>query len=684
MSQQIKIIRNLSVPNLVTDLENVLTDICNIIELKLNDANLLAMTTSGSPDKKRHSINDLDDVDTSGVEDGDVLQWNESTKQWEDGSLTLNDLDDVDTSGVEDGDVLQWNESTKQWEANKSAGGRQPLTENVEITVGSGGDFSTINEALEYAVATYYPVFLNIADVPQYLFDGYITTYVYTGNVPRVTVRLLAGFEMNEQVFVESLDLSWITIVGDDDETLIKLSAFTIGVPAFEKPMTSESYTRLDYPAFIALNGAFLPIIKQLFRMEDDSEIYTDNKHGIVATINSKAIIMEGCGVINAGGFAIHANENSVINANGAIANTTGNYNSCNIYANNSSIINANYANTSGSSYSRICICAKNNSIINANYAEAAECGYGILARYGSKINAQFATILHPYFGVYAFNNSVINADYVYMPNSEFYGIGAEENSKVNAYGANVSGSNRGVLANRNSTVNVGGANISNTSTGIEADNGSTVFALDANVNYASVYGLNVQHGSTVNAQYIRINDTGQRAVFVDTGSTVYADNSQMQRAGVYGIYATGGSKVVAYKVNASGAGTSGIYADKASTVIAQEANVSGSGTYGVYANNGSKVDIYKANASGAGTSGIYADRASSVTAQEVNISNSRNYGVYANHGSKVDAYKVVTTGVVGTVFNVFDNSFINASGTTGSTNITRNVITSNGIILRW
>jgi len=31
MSQQIKIIRNLSVPNLVTDLENVLTDICNII-----------------------------------------------------------------------------------------------------------------------------------------------------------------------------------------------------------------------------------------------------------------------------------------------------------------------------------------------------------------------------------------------------------------------------------------------------------------------------------------------------------------------------------------------------------------------------------------------------------------------------------------------------------------------------
>jgi len=650
MSQQIKIIRNLSVPNLVTDLENVLTDICNIIELKLNDANLLAMTTSGSPDKKWRSINDLDDVDTSGVEDGDVLQWNESTKQWE---------------------------------ANKSTGGRQPLTENVEITVGSGGDFSTINEALEYAVATYYPVFLNIADDPQYLFDEYITTYLYTGNVPRVTVRLLAGFEMNEQVFVESLDLSWITIVGDDDETLIKLSAFTIGVPAFEKPMASEYYMQFDYPAFIALNGAFLPIIKQLFRMEDDSEIYTDNKHGIVATINSKAIIMEGCGVINAGGFAIHANENSVINANGAIANTTGNYNSCNIYANNSSIINANYANTSGSSYSRICICAKNNSIINANYAEAAECGYGILARYGSKINAQFATFLHPYFAVYAFNNSVINADFVYAPNST-YGIGAEENSKVNAYRANVSGSNRGVLAWRNSTVNVGGANISNTSIGIKADNGSTVFALDADVNYASIYGLNVQHGSTVNAQYIRINDAGQRAVFVDTGSTVYADNSQMQRAGVYGIYATGGSKVVAYKVNASRAGTSGIYADKASTVIAQEANVSGSGTYGVYANNGSKVDIYKVNASGAGTSGIYADRASSVTAQEANVSSSQNYGVYANHGSKVDAYKVVTTGVVGTAFNVFDNSFINASGTTGSTNITRNVITSNGIILRW
>ena len=179
MSQRIEIIKNLSVPNIITDLENVLTDICNIIELKLNDADLLAMTVSGAPDKKWRSINDLDDVDAGDAEDGDILIWNESTAQWEAGS---------------------------------AAGGQQPLTSDIELTVGNGGDYSTINEALAFAVLTYYPVLLS------------------TGKVPRVTVRLLPGFVMNEQVIVESIDLSWITIVGDDDMTMIDRSALVTPV----------------------------------------------------------------------------------------------------------------------------------------------------------------------------------------------------------------------------------------------------------------------------------------------------------------------------------------------------------------------------------------------------------------------------------------------------------------------
>ena len=70
---------------------------------------------------------------------------------------------------------------------------RQQLTENKEFTVGTGGQFPTINAALAYVVSMYYPTFLA------------------TGTVPKVTIRLLSGFVMAEQVVVQSLNLSWIT-----------------------------------------------------------------------------------------------------------------------------------------------------------------------------------------------------------------------------------------------------------------------------------------------------------------------------------------------------------------------------------------------------------------------------------------------------------------------------------------
>ena len=100
-----------------------------------------------------------------------------------------------------------------------------PLTSNVTLTVGSGGQYTTINAALEYAVKKYYPIFL-------------------AGSTnPRVTIQLQAGFVVVEQVLVESLDLSWITITSDA-ETVINRSALTTG-------------WGVGYPAFGATNGGF-------------------------------------------------------------------------------------------------------------------------------------------------------------------------------------------------------------------------------------------------------------------------------------------------------------------------------------------------------------------------------------------------------------------------------------------
>ena len=187
-----------------------------------------------------------------------------------------------------------------------------PLNSPITVTVGSGGDFPTINAALAHVVSTYYPIYLS------------------TAMVPRVTIQLLSGFVMNEQVLIESLDLSWITITGVDAETVINRSALTI-------------YCGKGYPAFAAINGGFLPIIGQLFNMDKSGT--ASDRHGILAYSNSRAIVLNGCGVKNAGTYGIHAVRGSTINAYSANASGAGYYG---IVAAQGSTINAGDADASG------------------------------------------------------------------------------------------------------------------------------------------------------------------------------------------------------------------------------------------------------------------------------------------------------------------------------------------------
>ena len=226
-----------------------------------------------------------------------------------------------------DGYVLKSNQGTVTGLMWGPAGARQELTEDVLVTVGSGGDFGTINAALESIVSLYYP------------------KYISGGNCPRVTINLFPGFVMSEQVLVESLDLSWITITGVDDETVINRSALT-------------TCLGIGYPAFGAANGGFLPVIGQLFNM--DTSGTASDRHGILAYSNSRAIVLNGCGVKNAGASGIFAIFGSTIDAYGANASGAGTYD---IYATHSSTINANGANASGAGSG---IRVANGSLINA------------------------------------------------------------------------------------------------------------------------------------------------------------------------------------------------------------------------------------------------------------------------------------------------------------------------------
>lgn len=112
MPQTIEIVKTVPITNIIIDLEKLLSEICNNTGLALADENFPALTISGSPssslldaatldgklpsyyDITLHNINDLMDVDTTGVSDGYILMWNDLDMKWK-AVKSISNLDDI-------------------------------------------------------------------------------------------------------------------------------------------------------------------------------------------------------------------------------------------------------------------------------------------------------------------------------------------------------------------------------------------------------------------------------------------------------------------------------------------------------------------------------------------------------------------------------------------------------------
>lgn len=211
-----------------------------------------------------------------------------------------------------DGYVLKANSGDPKGVIWGPAGARQELTGNLSVSVGVGGDFPTINAALASVVSLYYP------------------KYISSSNRPRVTINLMPDFVMEEQVLVDALDLSWITITGYDDETPINIDALTILLGT-------------NHPAFGVTNGGCLPIIGQLFNMNATSAIV--GKQGILVGNGSKAIVSPGCGIKNAGQHGIYTTGGSTAIVSSAVFSGAWQHG---VFVTNGSIVHANSVNASG------------------------------------------------------------------------------------------------------------------------------------------------------------------------------------------------------------------------------------------------------------------------------------------------------------------------------------------------
>jgi competence ComEA-like helix-hairpin-helix protein len=118
----------------LTELE--LDDLADVEAPAPNDGDVLTWDTDHwEPQAHAHSINDLEDVDTTdpAPTDGDVLTWD--TDHWEPQTHahSINDLEDVDTTdpAPTDGDVLTWD--TDHWEPQSHLHSLDEL-DNVDVT----------------------------------------------------------------------------------------------------------------------------------------------------------------------------------------------------------------------------------------------------------------------------------------------------------------------------------------------------------------------------------------------------------------------------------------------------------------------------------------------------------------------------------------------------------------------
>lgn len=232
----------------------------------------------------------------------------------------------------------------------------QIRTSDLTITVGSGGDYSTINDALAFA-STLRPK--------------------YASSLNNVTINLLTGFVMAEQVLVDGLDLGWVIITGADAETVITRSALTTSIQS-------------RYPAFAVRRGGTLPYINHLFNM-DSSGTATSRDGILVYGAKSSASIASGKGVKNCGAIGLDVQNGGIADCEGGVFTGCG---SEAIFCSNASVVNAQSATlTGGGVYGVLC---SNGGLLNIQSANAQMGGStattDIVCQTGSTINAGSAT----------------------------------------------------------------------------------------------------------------------------------------------------------------------------------------------------------------------------------------------------------------------------------------------------
>jgi hypothetical protein len=370
---------------------------------------------------------------------------------------------------------------------------------SVTHTVGVGGDFATINAALE-DLSSRSPIVVS----PQ------VTT----------TLQLLSGFIMDEQVLADGVDLSWIQITSVDVTVTITGSSMDVNT----LPVDGAS-TRY---AFGADNGGVLPRINTLFSVDGTGSAV--RRDGLVLINGSRAIVESGKGITNTPDNGLTLDKGAFLFANTANFSGAGAYGAFLYGGSRMVAASANFSNATDDGV--IVTRGATASIPEANVSGAGV--NGILATQGAIINAGRINADNcGGAGIRARGASVINANSCSAQNCQD-GVFADRACKISVtddtVSANFTGCSRYSLFSRNGA-EISGENIVCGAARIFAELGGFISATGVTVATTGVshHGILANTGARVNVDGGTISAAGTSAkALLAEGAEIWANNTTL------------------------------------------------------------------------------------------------------------------------------------------------------------
>jgi hypothetical protein len=158
---------------------------------------------------------------------------------------------------------------------------RRAMTSDITVTVGSGGDFGTINDAINYLVNNFLP-----------------PCYRTNSGTPKAKIRILSGTTIAENIVVDGLDLSWITIESVDNTVTVNSTAlsgtFIVGYNGARLPKINVFFNMSGYINAWVATGLYLNNGSWAFVFPNKGIRNTSSSRPVVYISNGSMLIATG------------------------------------------------------------------------------------------------------------------------------------------------------------------------------------------------------------------------------------------------------------------------------------------------------------------------------------------------------------------------------------------------------